>query len=106
MLLHVLLHLILGGLPQLVQRGRHQLSLHVGVARLGDHLLWDLRNATSHRNTLAQEHNLISKYRLLVRPDLKEVLALCDHVCQTLSGSQILIQVLLVWAARGVLPLD
>lgn len=39
-------------------------------------------------------------------PDLKETLALCDHVCQALSGSQVLTQVFLVWTACSVLPLD
>lgn len=39
-------------------------------------------------------------------PDLKQTLALSDHVRQALGGSQVLAQVLLVGAARGVLPLD
>lgn len=46
------------------------------------------------------------KSNAAVNPDLKETLALCDHVGQTLRGSQVLIQVLLIGAACGVLPLD
>lgn len=41
-----------------------------------------------------------------VNPDLKETLALSDHVCQALGGCQVLTQVFLIGAARGVLPLD
>lgn len=82
-------------------------------------------SAKSHCSTVAQEHNLIAskaknrswhmlqcyldkwpKYCTLVSNDLKEVLALSDHMCQTLSGGKILIQVLLVRPASGVLPLD
>lgn len=39
-------------------------------------------------------------------PDLEETLALGDHVRQALGGRQVLVQVLLVGATCGVLPLD
>lgn len=42
----------------------------------------------------------------IASPDLKEKLALVDHVCQALGGGQVLTQVLLVRPACGVLPLD
>lgn len=44
LLLHIHIHFLILSLPQLVQRGHHQLGLHVGVPRLGHHLLWDLRD--------------------------------------------------------------
>lgn len=43
-LLHIHIHFLVMSLAQLVQRGHHQLSLHVGVPRLGHHLLRDLRD--------------------------------------------------------------
>lgn len=38
--------------------------------------------------------------------NLKESIALSDHVGETLSGSEVLIKILLVRAACGVFPLN
>lgn len=42
----------------------------------------------------------------MLSPDLKQMLALSDHVGQALSGSQVLVQIFLIRATGGVLPLD
>lgn len=41
-----------------------------------------------------------------VRPDLKETLALCDHVREPLRGSQVVTQIFLIGTTRSVLLLD